>query len=108
MIFVPIEREISTDYATGERRVVKMHDGSSVTFRKLEADYDPTDRERAYARVREAQQKGEVVTGLLYIDDTAPDMHAMNNTARTPLTQVPYEKLCPGSAALDELMQEYR
>jgi 2-oxoglutarate ferredoxin oxidoreductase subunit beta len=106
--FVPLEREIRTDYGEGEVRVVQMHDGSSVAFRKLEADYDPTDREKAYARVREAQEKGEVVTGLLYIDEKAPDMHAINDTVDTPLTELPYEKLCPGSAALDALMEDYR
>ncbi|HYV96494.1 MAG TPA: 2-oxoacid:ferredoxin oxidoreductase subunit beta [Gemmatimonadaceae bacterium] len=106
--FVPLEREIKTDYGAGERRVVTMHDGSAVSFRKLEQDYDPTNREVAYARVREASERGEVITGLLYIDENTVDMHGLNNTADTPLAQMPYEKLCPGSAALNELMAEYR
>jgi 2-oxoglutarate ferredoxin oxidoreductase subunit beta len=106
--FVPLEREIKADYDAGERRVVTMHDGSAVSFRKLEDDYDPTDRAVAYARVRDAQQKGEVITGLLYIDESAADMHGLNNTVETPLTQLPYEQLCPGSDALAKLMEEYR
>jgi 2-oxoglutarate ferredoxin oxidoreductase subunit beta len=106
--FVPLQREISTSYSGGERRSVTMHDGSVVHFRKLEDDYDPTDRIAATAYVRRAQEKGEVVTGLLYIDESAGDMHAVNKTVKTPLSQIPFEQLTPGSKALDELMESYR
>jgi 2-oxoglutarate ferredoxin oxidoreductase subunit beta len=106
--FVPLQREIVTDYARGERRSVTMHDGSVVHFRKLADDYDPTDRIAAAAYVRAAQERGEVVTGLLYIDETAADMHGVNNTVKTPLAALPHEDLCPGAAALDALMDTYR
>jgi 2-oxoglutarate ferredoxin oxidoreductase subunit beta len=52
--------------------------------------------------------RGEVVTGLLYIDETGSDMHAIANTAKTPLVDLPYDELCPGSEKLAELMEEYR
>ena len=45
---------------------------------------------------------------MLYVDPNAPDMHELNQTAETPLRDLPYEKLCPGSQALAELMNEYR
>jgi 2-oxoglutarate ferredoxin oxidoreductase subunit beta len=106
--FVPLQREIKAESEHGERKVVTMHDGSSVTFRRLEKDYDPTDRAAAYARVREAHAKGEVVTGLLFIDENTTDMHEMNKTTDVPLVEVPYDALCPRSAALDALMEEYR
>ena len=50
----------------------------------------------------------EVVTGILYADESVPDMHEMNRTPSTPLAHLPYEKLCPGSAVLDKLQAEYR
>jgi len=106
--FVALRREIQTEYGEGERRSVTMHDGSVVHFRKLADDYDPTDRIAATAYVRAAQERGEVVTGLLYIDESAKDMHGVNNTVRTPLSQMPYEQLSPGAAALDALMETYR
>ena len=52
--------------------------------------------------------RGEVVTGLLFVDAQGKDMHAVNHTVKTPLAQLPYEELCPGSGALAELMEEYR
>jgi 2-oxoglutarate ferredoxin oxidoreductase subunit beta len=106
--FVPLQREIQTEYASGERRSVVMHDGSTVYFRKLEDDYNPTDRAAATSYVRRAHEKGEVVTGLLYIDESAADMHGVNKSVATPLSELPFESLCPGSVALHELMQEYR
>ena len=106
--FVPLTREIKTDYGAGERRSVQMHDGSTVHFRKLEADYDPTNRAVAMQRVREAMEKGEVVTGLLYVSEDSADMHELNKTTSRPLVEVPYEELCPGAAALDKLMDDYR
>jgi len=72
------------------------------------SDYDPRDRDAAYAYVRAHQARGEVVTGLLHIDETTSDMHAVSGTVDKPLVDVPFEQLCPGSAALSELMDEYR
>ena len=106
--FVPLQRETKAEYATGDRKVVQMPDGSSVAFRKLEADYDPTDRAAAYARVRKGHEDNEVVTGLLFIDEHTKDMHVMNQSSTTPLVNVGFEKLCPGKAALAELMEEFR
>src|SRR6185436_8374404 len=73
--FVPIRPEIQAEYAEGGAREVRMHDGSVVRFRKLDAGYDPTDRDAAYATVKRLQQGGEVVTGLLYVEEDAADMH---------------------------------
>ncbi|HEU4557096.1 MAG TPA: 2-oxoacid:ferredoxin oxidoreductase subunit beta [Longimicrobium sp.] len=104
--FIPITHEIRASYDPGAALTVPMHDGSLVRFRKLAEDYDPTDRDAAYAQVKEHQARGEVVTGLLYIEDDAEDMHALNRTVAAPLYDLPYESLCPGGAALDELMRE--
>jgi 2-oxoglutarate ferredoxin oxidoreductase subunit beta len=105
--FVPLRQEIHASYDAGDALTVPMHDGSLVRFRKLAADYDPIDRDVAYATVKRRQEQGEVVTGLLYIEPDADDMHALNHTISAPLYDLPYESLCPGSAALQELMREF-
>ncbi|HEX5725537.1 MAG TPA: 2-oxoacid:ferredoxin oxidoreductase subunit beta [Longimicrobiaceae bacterium] len=105
--YVPLRHEIEASYPEGSAREVRMHDGSTVRFRKVGADYDPTDREAAYATVQRLQAAGEVVTGLLYVEQNADDMHALNETVDAPLVSLPYEDLCPGGAALEELMREY-
>jgi 2-oxoglutarate ferredoxin oxidoreductase subunit beta len=106
--FVPPAAAITAEYDAGTVRNVMMHDGSWVRLRKLAEDYDATDRDRAYAYIRDSQSKGEVVTGLLYIDETAPDMHGHAGTIAEPLTTLPYESLCPGNDELQKLQQRFR
>ncbi len=106
--FVPLQREIRAPEGADATMSVTMHDGSVVRFRKTGDDYDPTDRDAAYAHVRRHQERGEVVTGLLYIDERTRDMHDVNRTTMTPLVELPYSALCPGNAALQELQADYR
>ena len=106
--FVPIQREITATLDAESAVSVTMHDGSVVRFRKVGESYDPTNRDAAYAHVRRLQKQGEVPTGLLYIDQSVPEMHAVNGTVETPLVELPYEALCPGSKALEELQKEFR
>ncbi|HEX3867196.1 MAG TPA: 2-oxoacid:ferredoxin oxidoreductase subunit beta [Gemmatimonadaceae bacterium] len=106
--FVPLRREIAAETSEGAAVSVTMHDGSVVRFRRIASDYDPTNRDAAYAFVREHQARGEVVTGLLHIDESSADMHALNRTVDTPLVDLPYDALCPGAAALGALMDDYR
>jgi len=106
--FVPPAAAITAEYDAGTVRNVMMHDGSWVRLRKVAEDYDPTDRDRAYAYIRDAQSKGEVVTGLLYIDEGARDMHGHAGTVAEPLTSMPYEALCPGNDELQKLQARFR
>jgi len=106
--FVPIRHEIRGSQEERAVTAVTMHDGSVVRFLKVGNDYDPTDRISAVARIRRLQEAGLVPTGLLFIEQSSNDMHALNRTVGTPLVDLPYESLCPGSAALDALMEEFR
>ena len=107
--FVPLRAAINVDPADRSSvREVTMHDGSIVRFRKVPEDYDPTRRDRVYRYLRERQDAGEVPTGLLFVDPASEDMHAVLGTVETPLVDLPFDALCPGSAALDELMESFR
>jgi 2-oxoglutarate/2-oxoacid ferredoxin oxidoreductase subunit beta len=106
--FVPPAKEITTAYEPGSARSVTLHDGSVVSFRKVPEEYDPTDRDRVYAYLREREHAAEMVTGLLYVDPEPGDMHDVMGTIRRPLTDLPYEDLCPGAAALEELQRAFR
>ena len=106
--FVPILHEIQAQQDHGSTTAVTMHDGSVVRFRSVDEGYDPTDRDAAYAHLKELQAKGEVATGLLFIEPTSMDLHGFENTVDQPLVEVPFEKLCPGSGALEELQSRWR
>lgn len=106
--FIPLRQEITTEYDPGSEQIVTLHDGGHVKLRKVAEDYDPTDRDYAYAYIREIQSKGEVATGLLYVSGDSKDMHEQLGTLPEALTKVPYSKLCPGSATLAKLQERFR
>lgn len=104
--FVPDAREIVAEIAPVGVTNVTMHDGSVLRFTRVPEDYDVTDRQKAFAYLK--QHADEIVTGVLFADESVPDLHELSRTPETALVDVPYEKLCPGSAALDQLMNDFR
>ena len=100
--------EISVDYEPGAVELVTQHDGSILKLRKLAADYDPTDRIGALSHLQRHQAMGEIVTGLLYVDPEADDLHAYLGTVKTPLNQLTDAALIPGSAALAAINDSLR
>ncbi|MBR9990665.1 MAG: 2-oxoacid:ferredoxin oxidoreductase subunit beta [Gemmatimonadetes bacterium] len=105
---VPIRTEITAAYAPGSVHEIRMHDGSTVRLRKIDENFESTDRDAVYAYVRERQRAGEIPTGLLYMEPEALDMHAMEGTVARPLVDLAFESLCPGAGKLDALMEEFR
>jgi 2-oxoglutarate ferredoxin oxidoreductase subunit beta len=106
--FIPNAREITADYPEGTSTSVTMHDGSVLRFSKLPSGYDPTDRKAVWDYLEEHRKSGVVPTGMLFLDTQGVEMHAAAKTVDTPLSQVPFEELCPGAAALDKLQDGYR
>jgi len=106
--FIPIEREITARYSEGEALPVVMHDGSRIVLRKLDASHDPTNRSAASAHVQDRMKAGEYLTGLLYVEPSQGDFHALNRTPDEPLNRISYERLSPGSKALEKILARYR
>jgi 2-oxoglutarate/2-oxoacid ferredoxin oxidoreductase subunit beta len=67
-----------------------------------------TNRQNAFTYLQEQQNKGEIATGLLFLDESMPDMHELNRTSSIPLSRIPYENLSPGAAELARLQEEFR
>ncbi len=94
---------ITTDYEPGTVTEVTQHDGSKLKLRKLAAEYDASDRNRAMAYLQERQSAGEIVTGLLYVDPDSQDLHDHLHTSLKPLNRLGDAELTPGSSALDAI-----
>jgi 2-oxoglutarate ferredoxin oxidoreductase subunit beta len=103
--FVPPATEITTRYAVGEAMPVTLHDGSTLLLRKTSNAYDPTDRSGSMQYLEAHRSLGEVVTGLLYINEELPEMHDILETGKQPLVDLPMSDLCPGAGALKELQK---
>jgi 2-oxoglutarate ferredoxin oxidoreductase subunit beta len=85
-----------------------MHDGSKIRLHKLAKDWDPFDRHSAISATHRARSKGEILTGLLYIDKDSTDLHDMLKTSDRPLNSLGKDSLCPGSDALAKLNASLR
>ncbi|HEY1768337.1 MAG TPA: 2-oxoacid:ferredoxin oxidoreductase subunit beta [Terracidiphilus sp.] len=103
--FVPSFEDIEVDYDSGQVFDVQMHDGSSLRLRKLLEDYDPTDRAKAVGTLMEAHEKGEILTGVFYIDTKKPSFIDQLNVVDEPLATLPESLTRPPKSALDSLMK---
>ncbi len=100
---MPPRAEIVVDYGSGESIDVEQHDGSILRLHKLDAGYDPRDRIAAMNLIQQRHARGEVVTGLLYIDPGADDLHGHLGTVAAPLNSLEAAELSPGAAALEKI-----
>ena len=106
--FIEPKAEIKADYEPGTVTTVTQHDGSILKLSKIDPSYDPHDKAKVMAHLQERHAAGEVVTGLLYLEDEAEDLHHHLNTVATPLNHLSEKELCPGTAKLAEINDEYR
>ncbi len=103
--FVPKQEEIIIeDYAPGESKDITMHDGSVIRLHKLEADYDPTSRTKALARLYQAEHQREFITGLIYFNSARPSFAEVNGLEKQVLSHLSDDQLRPPASALAEIM----
>jgi 2-oxoglutarate ferredoxin oxidoreductase subunit beta len=102
--FWPSREALGADYAEGE--VIEIPagaEGSMLRLRKLASDYDPTNKINAITHIAQAAEKGEVLTGLLYLAPDAEDLHAHLNTAEAAFNTLGEKELCPGAGMLEKI-----
>ncbi len=106
--FVPAFEDIAVDYDPGTSVNITMHDGSQLRLRKLEEDYDPTNRIEAVKRLSLAHEAEEALTGVFYINTEKPNFADMLNMTDVPLATLPEERVRPSRKVLEECMEELR
>ncbi|MGI8668362.1 MAG: thiamine pyrophosphate-dependent enzyme, partial [Aridibacter sp.] len=106
--FVPIKREIKTNYEEGSVQSLKMHDGSLINLHKLAKDWNPSDKFSAINAVQNAKSKNEILTGLLYMNADAQNFHGLLQTSEKPLNSLGETELCPGSEILKDINNSFR
>jgi 2-oxoglutarate ferredoxin oxidoreductase subunit beta len=106
--YVEEKEEITADYEAGTTVSVDMHDGSKLVLHKLNGSHDPRDADAAIMTIRKNAAKGQVATGVLYINEQQQDLHDVLETDERPLNEVPMAELCPGSKVLDGINARLR
>jgi 2-oxoglutarate ferredoxin oxidoreductase subunit beta len=106
--FVPFFEDISVEYEPGSTTQVKMHDGSQLYLRKLDDEYNPTDKLAAMRLLHETLRRGEFATGVIYIEPDKEDFLQVLNLVDEPLMSLPESRTRPPKAVLDQLMDQLR
>lgn len=101
--FVPMREEIRTSYNAGKTQEVCMHDGSVIRLYKEDDAYDIENPQAALRAIAEHADGGKVLTGLLYINRDAQELHETLGTVRRPLNTLGEKELCPGAKVLDSI-----
>ncbi len=101
--YVPPREDILIDYEAGEVIDVTMHDGSNIVLKKLELDYDPTNRSNILCMLEEANKKNWLVTGLIYIDTDQPSLFDFYNLTDTPLNRLSESQIRPPEETIDKV-----
>ena len=106
--FVPFFEDIEVEIEEGEAREVTLHDGSHLILRKLDRDYDPTNKMAAVQALHEAHSRGEVLTGILYVNSNQETFTDLLGLGDEPLATLPVSKTRPSREALEQVMEELR
>jgi 2-oxoglutarate ferredoxin oxidoreductase subunit beta len=106
--FITGRAPITVAYQPGSVEVVEQHDGSKLALRKLAADYDVHDRTAALGFLHQHAAKGQIVTGLLFVEKESEDLHAHLGTVDAPLNTLGERELCPGQPALNAINASLR
>ena len=105
--FVPEYSEISIDYDPGEVVSVKLHDGPAVQLRKLSKDHNPTDKMSALQLLEDAKRSGELITGIVYINESRETIVDTEDVHETALALLPESLLRPSRESLEEVMKDF-
>jgi 2-oxoglutarate ferredoxin oxidoreductase subunit beta len=106
--FIPAFEDIAVEYDPGTTVEVTMHDGSRLRLRKLEEDYDPTNKIQAITRLNQAKERDEMLTGVLYVNTQSATFLEMLNITEKPLATLPSSAVRPGPEVLERVMEELR
>jgi 2-oxoglutarate ferredoxin oxidoreductase subunit beta len=106
--YVPPRDEITIeDFEEGDIREVTLHNGSQIILKKLEHDYDPTDRWQALRMLEDAQLNDWLVTGLIYVAPDQPSIFDLYNLTDTPLNRLAPDQLRPARESLDKINESF-
>ena len=106
--FVPFYEDMEIEIEDGAVQDVELHDGSKLRIKKVGREHDPTDKMAAIRLIHESAISGEVLTGILYVDNSREDFIDMLNLGETPLAHLAEAKIRPPREALETIMEELR
>jgi 2-oxoglutarate/2-oxoacid ferredoxin oxidoreductase subunit beta len=109
LAYIPQQEEIVIEeFEEGSVKEVEMHDGSHLYIKKLERDYDPTNKTQAINLLHEAHEEGLMLTGLLYVDTEQETTFELHDLCGKPLNRLTEKELRPAKQELVKLNNSFR
>lgn len=106
--YVPKYEEIQVDYEAGETTEVRLHDGSAIVLKKLDEEYDPTDRSAAIQLLEQARENQVLATGLIYFNPDQPSLQDSEQMIERPLSGLAADELRPSQESLQEVLEGFK
>ncbi len=106
--YVPMRQELTADFAPGFSKEITLHDGSVIHLYKQKDGYEASDRNTALQAIQAYKARGQILTGLLYLEPDDPDFHEIQGTVSKPLRDLDEGDLCPGSRSLEAINANLR
>lgn len=87
--YIHSQEDIKVDYNEGEYAEVDMADGSKLLLKKIDSKfYDVGSKAQALQTIQESNSKGEILTGLFYMDHNKANLLHQMSLPKAPLTQL--------------------
>ena len=100
----PTQKDIDMEgFAPGTFREIKMDDGTYIVMKKLDKDYDPTDRNAALDLLTESYKNKYFATGLIYFSEASATIQELYDLPDEPMNRIGSDRLRPTQAMLDEI-----
>jgi 2-oxoglutarate/2-oxoacid ferredoxin oxidoreductase subunit beta len=106
--FIPPKQEITAQYEKGATQSVSLHDRSVIHLHKNDNSFDVTQRHSAINALKHHREKGQILTGILHVNETLQDTHDILETTDKPLNTLTQKELCPGNQTLQQIFENYR
>jgi len=106
--YVPRYEDIEIDYEAGETTEVRLHDGSALVLKKLDEEYDPTDRSAAIQILEQARANQVLATGLIYFNADKASLQDSEQMIERPLSELTADELRPSQQSLQEVLDGFK
>ena len=106
--FIPAFEQIEVDYDPGTSTQVTMHDGSHLTLKKVDHEFDPTNKLNALTLLNEANEQHHFYTGLIYYGGDTPSFSDSMNLVEEPLATLPTDQIRPSNEVFNTIMDSFK
>ncbi len=106
--FVPHYEAFTADYAEGTTHQIDLPSGDRLILKKLQHDYDPSDKTKALELLSKARDERLFLTGLIYLGKKQTTMVEQKNLVEESLASLPQSSVRPPPEVLAQVMESLK